>query len=129
MLNALVPRLSNSIFKWSDFGEAYNYSRNGKEFTGHEELAENLSIDYFFAHPYHSWERGSNENLNGLIRQYFPKGSDFTGITEQRIKEVTKMGVNTIYLSKYSKINDSKIQDYTLKKVGKLQEIIQHLFK
>jgi len=48
---------------------------------------------------------------------------------EQRIKEVTKMGVNTIYLSKYSKINDSKIQAYTLKKVGKLQEIIQHLFK
>ena len=48
---------------------------------------------------------------------------------EQRIKEVTKMGVNTIYLSKYSKINDLKIQDYTLKKVGKLQEIIQHLFK
>jgi IS30 family transposase len=54
---------------------------NGKEFTGHEEVAENLSIDYFFDHPYHSWERGSNENLNGLIRQYFPKGSDFTGIT------------------------------------------------
>ena len=48
---------------------------------------------------------------------------------EQRIKEVTKMGINTIYLSKYSKINDSKIQAYTLKKVGKLQEIIQHLFK
>jgi hypothetical protein len=39
------------------------------------------------------------------------------------------MGINTIYLSKYSKINDLKIQDYTLKKVGKLQEIIQHLFK
>jgi len=48
---------------------------------------------------------------------------------EQRIKEVTKMGINTIYLSKYSKINDLKTQDYTLKKVGKLQEIIQHLFK
>ena len=48
---------------------------------------------------------------------------------EQRIKEVTKMGISTIYLSKYSKINDLKIQDYTLKKVGKLQEIIQHLFK
>ena len=48
---------------------------------------------------------------------------------EQRIKEVTKMGIKTIYLSKYSKINDLKIQDYTLKKVGKLQEIIQHLFK
>jgi len=61
---------------------------NGKEFAGHQEVAESLSIDYFFAHPYHSWERGSNENLNGLIRQYFTKGSDFTNITEQRVKEV-----------------------------------------
>ena len=61
---------------------------NGKEFSGHQEVAESLSIDYFFAHPYHSWERGSNENLNGLIRQYFTKGSDFTNITEQRVKEV-----------------------------------------
>ena len=54
---------------------------NGKEFAGHEVVADNLNIDYFFAHPYHSWERGSNENLNGLIRQYFPKGSDFTKIS------------------------------------------------
>lgn len=61
---------------------------NGKEFAGHKQVAENLAIDYFFAHPYHSWERGSNENLNGLIRQYFAKGSDFTYITDQRIKEV-----------------------------------------
>ncbi len=59
---------------------------NGKEFAGHQEVAENLNVDYFFAHPYHSWERGSNENLNGLIRQYFTKGSDFTNITDQRIK-------------------------------------------
>ena len=61
---------------------------NGKEFAGHQKVAESLSIDYFFAHPYHSWERGSNENLNGLIRQYFTKGSDFTNITVQRVKEV-----------------------------------------
>ena len=61
---------------------------NGKEFAGHEQVAENLCIDYFFAHPYHSWERGSNENLNGLIRQCFAKGSDFTNLTDQRIKEV-----------------------------------------
>ena len=61
---------------------------NGKEFAGHQEVAESLSIHYFFAHPYHSWERGSNENLNGLIRQYFTKGSGFTNITEQRVKEV-----------------------------------------
>ena len=61
---------------------------NGKEFAGHLKVAEDLEIEYFFAHPYHSWERGANENLNGLIRQYFTKGSDFTKITNQRIKEV-----------------------------------------
>jgi IS30 family transposase len=61
---------------------------NGKEFAGHEQVAENLEVDYFFANPYHSWERGSNENLNGLIRQYFTKGSDFTEITNKRVKEI-----------------------------------------
>jgi len=61
---------------------------NGKEFAGHRDVAENLGIDYYFAHPYHSWERGSNENLNGLIRQYFKKGSDFTNLTDQRVKQV-----------------------------------------
>jgi len=61
---------------------------NGKEFAGHETVAENLAIDYYFAHPYHSWERGSNENLNGLIRQYFPKGSDFTKLSNQDIKRI-----------------------------------------
>jgi IS30 family transposase len=61
---------------------------NGKEFAGHKEVAESLYIDYYFARPYHSWERGSNENLNGLVRQYFPKGSSFGSITEQRIKEI-----------------------------------------
>jgi len=61
---------------------------NGKEFAGHLTVAQQMEIDYFFAHPYHSWERGSNENLNGLVRQYFPKGSDFSEITNQRILKV-----------------------------------------
>ncbi len=61
---------------------------NGKEFAEHEFVAEHLNIDHYFAHPYHSWERGSNENLNGLIRQYFKKSSDFTSITNQDILEV-----------------------------------------
>jgi len=63
-------------------------SDNGKEFAQHEQIAENLMIDYYFAHPYHSWERGANENLNGLIRQYFPKKTDFTMITDQQVKDV-----------------------------------------
>lgn len=61
---------------------------NGKEFAGHKEVAQELNIDYYFAHPYHSWERGSNENLNGLIRQYFKKGSDFSRLTPADIKRV-----------------------------------------
>jgi IS30 family transposase len=55
---------------------------NGKEFAGHKEVAEVLLIDCYFAHLNHSLERGSNENLKGLIRQYSPKGSDFTEITQ-----------------------------------------------
>ena len=63
-------------------------SDNGKEFAEHEKIAENLQLDYYFAHPYHSWERGANENLNGLIRQYFRKGSDFTCISDKDIQLV-----------------------------------------
>jgi IS30 family transposase len=58
---------------------------NGKEFAGHQTVAQQLNIQYFFAHPYHSWERGSNENLNGLIRQYFKKGTCFKSITDEQI--------------------------------------------
>jgi IS30 family transposase len=60
-------------------------SDNGCEFAGHEEVSKQLQADFYFAHPYASWERGSNENANGLIRQYFPKDRDFTTITEQEI--------------------------------------------
>jgi len=50
---------------------------NGKEFAAHEEISEALEAETYFAHPYASWERGTNENTNGLIRQYFPKGTYF----------------------------------------------------
>ncbi len=59
---------------------------NGKEFSGHEKVAKSLNLDIYFAHPYSSWERGLNENTNGLIRQYIKKGSCFEGITNERIK-------------------------------------------
>jgi len=50
---------------------------NGKEFTGHQALTSQLGLDVFFTHPYHAWERGLNEQTNGLLRQYFPKSVDF----------------------------------------------------
>jgi IS30 family transposase len=61
---------------------------NGKEFTNHQSIAQKLQANMFFAHPYSSWERGTNENTNGLIRQYFPKGSDFSSITDDQISFV-----------------------------------------
>ena len=63
-------------------------SDNGKEFAKHSQIAAALNIDFYFAKPYHSWQRGANENLNGLIRQYFPKGTDLSKITMRKIKEV-----------------------------------------
>ncbi|MDP2098929.1 MAG: IS30 family transposase [Gallionella sp.] len=62
---------------------------NGKEFAGHEEIKVQLDADVYFAHPYHSWERGLNENTNGLIRQYFTKGSSFENITDDEVMAVT----------------------------------------
>ena len=61
---------------------------NGKEFAHHESFAEELAAQVYFAHPYHSWERGLNENTNGLIRQYFPKKTDFSKITKKEIDKV-----------------------------------------
>lgn len=61
---------------------------NGKEFAHHELLAILLDAEAYFAHPYHSWERGLNENTNGLIRQYFPKGSSFDSLTITDVKRV-----------------------------------------
>lgn len=61
---------------------------NGKEFAQHEAIAAALQAEFYFAHPYASWERGLNENTNGLIRQYFPKHYDFTTITSKDLDHV-----------------------------------------
>ncbi len=59
---------------------------NGKEFAYHEEISKALNADVYFAHPYSSWERGLNENTNGLLRQYFPKKTDFKRVTQREVK-------------------------------------------
>jgi len=58
---------------------------NGKEFACHKELARLLGLAVYFAHPYSSWERGTNENTNGLLRQYAPKKMDFSQLTDWRL--------------------------------------------
>lgn len=59
---------------------------NGKEFAEHESIAAELQASIYFAHPYSSWERGLNENSNGLLRQYFPKGTDLTNVTDEQVQ-------------------------------------------
>ena len=60
---------------------------NGIEMANHKWLANQTGINIYFAHPYSSWERGTNENTNGLIRRFFPKGTDFNKITLKQLKE------------------------------------------
>lgn len=61
---------------------------NGKEFAGHQDIAKSLRTDIFFAKPYRSWERGTNENTNGLIRQFLPKSSALDNISDEEIKAI-----------------------------------------
>src|SRR5882672_1039325 len=64
---------------------------NGKEFCQHEEITAALRAPIYFAHPYASWERGLNENTNGLVRQYFPKKHDFARITNAEVQRVAEL--------------------------------------
>jgi IS30 family transposase len=61
---------------------------NGKEFALHELIDKQLQAQSYFAHSYHSWERGLNENTNGLIRQYAPKGASFDDMTLQSVQKI-----------------------------------------
>ena len=81
--NATIELLQS----WKPFLQTIT-SDNGKEFAKHQSIAAMLEVDYYFANPYCSWERGANENLNGLIRQYFPKGSEFSLITNEQVENV-----------------------------------------
>jgi transposase, IS30 family len=64
---------------------------NGKEFSGHQKLAQTLGISCFFANPYHSWERGLNEHTNGLLRQFFPKGTNFKIVKPEVLTNVVNL--------------------------------------
>jgi len=64
---------------------------NGMEFADYETIEYRIGIDIYFAYEYHSWERGTNENTNGLIRQFFPKKSAFANISSRQIKKVARL--------------------------------------
>lgn len=98
---------------------------NGKEFTLHERFAKKMGCDTYFAKPYHSWERGQNENANGLLRQYFPKSMELNNISEKEVYfAVDKLnsrprkilGYLTPYeaFEKYTGINIKKLTGHAL---------------
>jgi len=64
---------------------------NGKEFAGFKELEKSLSMPSYFANAYHSWERGTNENTNGLLRQLFSKGTDFQQASQWLLDKVVEL--------------------------------------
>jgi len=64
---------------------------NGKEFAEHHRLTQQLGLQVYFAMPYRSWQRGTNENTNGLLRQFFPKGTDFTRISHHEVARVEQL--------------------------------------
>jgi transposase, IS30 family len=64
---------------------------NGSEFAEYELTGRHTGLSIYFAYPYHSWERGCNENANGLLRQFFPKGSKFANIKQQQIEAATEL--------------------------------------
>jgi IS30 family transposase len=63
---------------------------NGKEFAQHSRIARQLELQIYFATPYRSWQRGTNENTNGLLRQYFPKRTNFTQISHREVARVER---------------------------------------
>jgi transposase, IS30 family len=64
---------------------------NGKEFSGHQQLTEVLGVSCYFANPYHSWERGLNEHTNGLLRQFFPKETNFKILKPESLQSVVNL--------------------------------------
>ena len=64
---------------------------NGGEFHGYRSIEQALETSVYFAQPHHAWERGTNENTNGLLRQYLPKGTDLAGLTQPQCNRLAEI--------------------------------------
>jgi IS30 family transposase len=85
--DAVVAASARMLGPLADRVETITYD-NGKEFAAHTDIAASLQANCYFARPYHAWERGLNEHTNGLVRQYFPKASDLSIVTNTEVQKV-----------------------------------------
>ena len=85
--DSVVQACARVLLPLADRIETITYD-NGKEFASHVKIATSLGSLSYFAKPYHSWERGLNEHTNGLFRQYFPKGSDLSILSDADVQRV-----------------------------------------
>lgn len=85
--DSLADKVIDVLLPYKDSVKSIT-SDNGSEFAGHEKIAQKLQANFYFAHPYSSWERGLSEYSNKLIRQYIPKKSNFDNFEEEFIKQV-----------------------------------------
>lgn len=83
----VADKIIHLLEPYKEFVKSITFD-NGKEFAEHLKIAEKLNTKTYFCHPYSSWERGTNENTNGLLRQYFPKKIDLSTYSDEKINEV-----------------------------------------
>jgi transposase, IS30 family len=93
--NGLAQAIANQTVAWfQKLPKAKRHTLtydNGTEFSNHEYIEDKAALQVYFAHPYHSWERGTNENTNGLYRQFFPKKGDLDPVSQREIDRVTRL--------------------------------------
>jgi transposase, IS30 family len=87
-INAFTVREFTKIPRGKRLSMTYD---NGSEFSGYDTIEQKTGMTAYFAFPYHSWERGTNENTNGLLRQFYPKKSRFDGITQEQLDKVVRL--------------------------------------
>jgi transposase, IS30 family len=92
---------------------------NGVQFSKHQDTEKKLNTKIYFAYPYHSWERGTNENTNGLLRRYFPKGTNFDEITQKELDRVVKM-INNRPRKRHNYYSPQEIWDNPTLKLQKI---------
>jgi IS30 family transposase len=116
-----IKEKTNELFKDIPKNKRFSFTYdNGKEFSDYEMIERNLGIDIYFAHTYASYERGTNENTNGLIREFFPKKGKCDTITIEKVKTVQDLlnhrpRKSLNYLTPYEVFHDTRCCTLDLK--------------